>query len=255
MNPVALWLRMLCGWVDKFNPDSIHIFWDCKKDTVWRKNVLQEYKEHRNANPRLNESKHSIDTMVFSLYKILRNLNVRQYMKKEQECDDLLYAMCRVLTPANLTESQCIIISSDTDFKQIIWNMSHVKLYNPGNDTIEKRPDIDPIMQKCIVGDTADNIHGYRGIGPVKSKKILEDPKKFKEFIDAFGNEILLRNISLIDLSANPSVAANELYVRSILASDVFYSIDEVKKLAVELKIAGLLSLVSDIGYRFEKLK
>ncbi len=47
LHPFVVWMRFMHVWVETFDPSAIHVFWDCKKNDVWRKAIYNEYKDHR----------------------------------------------------------------------------------------------------------------------------------------------------------------------------------------------------------------
>ena len=255
-HPFAMWMKLTHNWVEKFKPDSICMFWDCPKDEVWRKRVFQEYKDHRDALPHYSDDiQATVHKLIDAAKGILPFMAVRQFERKKQECDDLIYSACRMLTPVRSDTIKVIVISSDTDFDQLSWSMPHVRCYNPKKQEIAALPEANPVLMKALTGDKSDNIEGYRGVGPVTAKKYAEDFSKLAEFLDGVGSEKLKLNMALIDLSMNPARVNNELYVARILAEKVEYDKGGIKKAIIQHKVKGLMADFNRIIAPFQNLK
>lgn len=93
------------------------------------------------------------------------------------EADDLLgIAQCK-------GKEQTVIASVDKDFKQIPgwhYNIMHRQLFHVDEQTADLW-----LWQQMLIGDTADNIKGVHGIGPVKAAKLLQDksPEEARELV------------------------------------------------------------------------
>ena len=107
-----------------------------------------------------------------------------------------------------------LIVSSDKDFNQLI--NKDVQVFNPGKD---ERVNIHNCKELfgyepeetadylSLVGDSSDDIPGFKGIGPVKARQFLD---RFGSIENSFGinfwkdeqeaKEIFERNRLLIDL-------------------------------------------------------
>lgn len=235
-HPFVSWLRFTNVWINKFRPSSIHLFWDCPKNNVWRKKVLQEYKDNRDGGDTYeSEISDKVGSIEHISKEIMPSMNTRIYARDGQEADDLIYSACRLLSP-----NKVIIISSDSDMIQIPWSMSGIKCYDPRVNQFMEMPTINPVIQKALMGDSTDNVAGYRGIGDVKSGNIARDYKVMAEFLGVRGDKEYRRNVALIDLSMNPARITNELYCLRILASDPVFDKSVIFEKIAELKIAGL---------------
>lgn len=213
----------------------------CLEGRSWRKSVYPPYKANRkiaanNRTPREVEE----DTVFFEVMdqfiKFITNSTNSTVLKNpEAEADDMI-ARWIALHPTD----QHIVISSDSDFQQLI--SDNVMIYNgiagllytstgivdkDGKPAVNKKGDPLPVpepewilFEKCIRGDSSDNImSAYPG---VRSKKIREayDDRHSRGFawnnlmlskwIDHNGVEKRVkdefdRNCVLIDLSRQPS--------------------------------------------------
>jgi 5'-3' exonuclease len=122
---------------------------------------------------------------------------VKDHLEKEYgfipvpyyEADDL------VLSYKNQSEDECIIVSPDKD----ILNLEGTH-YNPRkNEFVETNAEKATryFWKSMMVGDTADNIKGISGIGPVSAEKILNNVPLFtslraavlEEYCNKYGEE------------------------------------------------------------------
>jgi len=243
-----IWLRFIHFWLREFSPSSIHIFWDCHKHDIWRCNILKEYKAHRDA--MAHAMAHDrIDEIQKIAFEIMPHIGCRQYMRNHQEADDLIYAACNILRG-----SPIIIISSDSDMSQIPYLIENVRHYEPKNKIMHGKSDFNPIIQKALMGDKADNIDGYLGIGKKKSELLARNSKALIEFLDKHGDAKFKQNIMLIDISINPNRINNELYIRREMNKSIKYDRSIIMRKAMELKITGLGTEYSSIVQPFKSM-
>ena len=210
---VNIVLHMLANYLNKFNPEQVHVFWDSPRSNTWRKDMNPTYKDGRDGGTKVSASE--ISATINNLTEVgtflFRNMGIQQYYRDNMEADDLIYAFCRMNDNDDI-----IIISSDTDLKQITYKFDNVRIHSSTSKSkgvFVETPKVDPVMIKCFVGDKSDNTGGYHRIGPVKAKVLAEDTQKRHEFlisdkaqarvgeeIKFVGAERLKRNLLLIDL-------------------------------------------------------
>lgn len=231
--------RFMWGWLDKLKPAAVGIFWDDKKSNLWRKKVLEEYKV-RNENEYFEDIKDDLIFTQAAAKAVFPHLGVWQFAKDRMEADDLIYSACRVLAPRQL-----IIISTDKDYEQVIFRMQNVRLWNPMTDSGRGKfvgaPDHDPAVAKALMGDDTDNVKGFYNIGPVKSAKMARDLLAREEFLASHDRKIFIRNLLLIDLSLNPELLKNDLYIQRTLSQERRFDKAQIKAMARKHKIAGLI--------------
>jgi len=231
----VIWMRFAHTWLEKFNPQSIHVFWDCPGHHVWRNKIFNEYKDGRGYDhPEVNIPD-EINKICSTADALLKYMNHRTYIKDNQEADDLIYSFCRVTYP-----QESIIISSDTDMSQISWWMPNVKCFDPRKKKFIEHDGCNPAVQKALVGDKSDNIEGYRGIGPVKGKKLASDLCKLSKFLDENGSGAFKKNLSLIDLSHNPYKVSNDMYIVKQLSEEPIFDKSKIMSSILEHKVRGL---------------
>jgi 5'-3' exonuclease len=249
-HPFVIWMRFARTWIEKFKPKSVHVFWDTPKSQVWRKKILPEYKENRVVpTDDARDITKDLEALEQAAMAVLPTLNVRCYRRETQEADDLIYSGCKVINP-----DPVIVISSDSDMMQLPWSMRNVTCYEPKLNKIQPTPDISPVQQKALAGDSSDNIDGYRGIGDIKSAAMVRDKKLLMEFLQVRGDKEYRRNLALIDLSYNPSRLTNDLYVQQVMQADLVFNPQGISQLIAQHKIKGLMNEYSRFLGCFRKL-
>jgi DNA polymerase I len=258
-HPINIVLHFLTFYLERFQPDEIHIFWDSRRDSTWRRNIYPEYKLNRNGKHDIGDDLINLTEVCISMFK---NMGIHQYYKETMEADDLIYAFCKIDR-----SSQIIIVSSDSDLKQIPYNFSNVKIHHPlvKDRMFEEIPQTDPVMHKCLVGDKSDNISGYYLIGDIKAALLVENRHKQKEFFESdktvtqkegspVGIKRLIDNYKLIDLSLCPYVLDNMEYILSRQFKPVKFNLKKIKDLISKYKLKGVTSSISRYVSPFKKL-
>lgn len=111
------------------------------------------------------------------------------------EADDLIFNVVKNASSAvNFT-----VVSTDTDFIQMLQQFKNVELYNPVTKALVEAPDYDYATWKALRGDGSDNIKGLPGIGDKTAEQLLEEPEKLQKlFEDKDHAEQFSRNLLLI---------------------------------------------------------
>jgi 5'-3' exonuclease len=246
-HPFTIMLRFMAGWLEKFKPSSINIFWDAKRSSLWRKKIFESYKDKPENRYILDIRDELISTQI-AAKAMFAYLGCRQFSKDGMEADDLIYAVCKVMAPTPI-----IICSSDSDYKQIVFRMKHVRCYEPMHEAFMEDVDYDPVIQKALCGDTSDCINGYVGIGPVKSTAMARSNKDRAEFLSKTGITLFIRNMLLIDLSLCPKLLNNQLYVQRVLDTQPVFDKNELFTLARKYKISGFVTEYNRLGARYKQ--
>lgn len=194
--------------VTRFNPDRIMITFD-NGHSPKRTAVLPEYKGHRKN---ISIDFESLQKQKRVIMQILRQLRVPYVFDKKKdtiyEGDDFL-AWIAITAP-----SKVLLVSSDKDFNQLI--DQNISIFNPHKDERVNRNNCkelfgydywETVDYLSLVGDTSDDIPGFKGIGPVKARQFLD---RFESIENSFGTgywkdedeakKIWERNRLLIDL-------------------------------------------------------
>lgn len=195
--------------VTRFAPDRVMVTFDNGHSPI-RTNLLPGYKGHRKN---ISMDYQSLQKQKKVIRKILRYLNIPYVFDKEKttpyEGDDFLAWLT-----FHFKEHKVLIVSSDKDFNQLI--TKDVTIFNPNKDerVLQRNckelfgytPE-ETVDYLSLIGDSSDDIPGFKGIGPVKARQFLD---KFGTIENSFGTgfwknekeaeEIWVRNKTLISL-------------------------------------------------------
>lgn len=266
-HTINIVIHLLSNYLNKFNPEQIHVFWDSPRSNTWRKQIDPEYKEGRGGSKVIDDN--DVSKAISELTEIglflFKNIGIQQYYKDYMEADDLIYAFCRV----NVNDD-IVIISSDTDLKQITYRFPNVKIHSHLSKTkakFEPVPALDPVIVKCFTGDKSDNIAGYHRVGPVKAQILTEDLQKRREFFDSnkalarvgenievVGEQKFKENLLLIDLSLCPHLLDNMMHVFKRQFKPIKFDLDAVKLVVEKYKLRGVTADLSRYVVPFKKL-
>lgn len=248
-HSIVVLLRQITGWIREFKPSSVHLFYDAPRASVWRRKILESYKD-RSSSQYIEDISQDLESCISISKELFKYLNVRQYFRENMEADDLIFAAASVRHP-----SKTIIVSTDSDMVQIPFMFNSCEVYNPSLGKIVEVPSINPAISKALIGDKSDNIKGYHGIGPKKGEVILEDGKKLQDFFGFKGNGTFKHNLLLTDLMLNPKLLSNKLYALKESSSDIAYDTKAILEIAKNHHINSIQSDFVDLIYPFEKLK
>lgn len=248
-HSIVVLLRQITGWIREFKPTSVHLFYDAPRASVWRRKILESYKD-RSSSQYIEDISEDLEKCITISKELFQFLNVRQYFRESMEADDLIFAAAAIRHPA-----RTVIISTDSDMVQIPYMFNSCEVYNPSLGKVVEVPDINPAISKALIGDKSDNIKGYHGIGPKKGEVILEDGKKLQDFFEFKGNSTFKQNLLLTDLMLNPKLLSNKLYALRESSSDIKYDTKAILEIAKSHQINSIQSDFVDLIYPFEKLK
>jgi len=229
---LACLFRFLCSYMRKMTPNKLHIFWDSDRKTLWRRMVYPEYKADRE---RKEEIDNLVDDILVKAKILFPLLGVKMYDRFGQEADDLIYVYCKLFTNEDI-----YIISSDGDFRQIVYNFKKVFIYNPMTSDTTQMINEDIVDIRCLQGEDGDNIAGYNKVGKVTSAKLSMDATEKISFLLGIGYDVYIRNRLLIDLSLSPYVLENMSYIINSFKDQPKYDAKEFIKKIMELKIKGM---------------
>lgn len=187
-------------FLKNFNPDEIYFAVDGKPQK--RLELSSEYKENRRkeiTDPeeiRYWESFHKQKNIILEM---LKSIPVNVLHHPNIEGDDVVYYICKKIE----RNSDITIVSSDTDFIQILNEFSNVKLFNPVKKEYRENTDYDYVSWKAMVGDRSDNIPGVKRIGKITAEKILKDGMLQEKLKDGSFKEQYDHSYSLIKLSCD----------------------------------------------------
>lgn len=195
--------RGLRPLVEKFNPDKVYFV--LEGNPKFRMNLSKgDYKSNRKNNDR---SFHEQKAQIIDIVKFCFPFTTIRH--PDLECDDTIATLVKIHCEKG---DDCTIISSDSDFYQLLNVFDKCQIYNPVKKKIIEKPDYDYVTWKALRGDATDNIPGIPGCGDKTATKLVKDPQLMKEYLSKDSNrqQIFERNVNLIrlvDFSENYSDA------------------------------------------------
>jgi len=165
-------VRMLLSLVKKHKPHSVVFCWD-GGTPGFRRRLVPTYKSTR---------RHDNDPTWFDflgqldeLGDILPHFGVLQVRRRGMEADDLIAQAAKMLV------GKCLIISTDDDLLQCVTDDVSVLKSGKKDVTITSENFVDVVgyptnrfvMAKVLMGDSSDNVHGVRGVGPKTAQKMM----------------------------------------------------------------------------------
>ena len=184
--------RGLRPLVEKFNPDKVYFV--LEGYPKFRSNLNSEYKANRSNNDRsFHEQKSQIISIVAECFPFT---SVRH---PDLECDDTIATLVKVHHDQG---DECTIISSDSDFIQLLNIFENCQIYNPVKKSFVEKPEYDYVTWKALRGDATDNISGIPGCGDKTATKLVLNPQLMTEYLekDPIRQQIFERNVNLIRL-------------------------------------------------------
>lgn len=125
----------------------------------------------------------------------LMPISVMQHL--DFEADDLIYNVVENASRA----IEFTIVSTDTDFIQMLQEFPNVRIYNPVTKAYVDAPTYDYVTWKALRGDGSDNIPGIPGIGNKTAEAVLDDPDSLKLLLEDQDKALqFARNMLLIKL-------------------------------------------------------
>jgi DNA polymerase-1 len=225
-NLIYTFLRTFRKTVEDF-PGEVFVVFEGR--AVRRRELYPDYKGNRRldtgaASPVQIQEQQDFFRDVNELEEILKLLPVNLVRHPHHECDDVIAHLARS------SEKGATVISTDTDFIQLLEPERDIRLWNPVKKAWVPSTPYDYVQWKALVGDSADNIPGVRkGLGDKTAQKILTGT----------GPEKTLSENELKDYHRNLELIR-------------FESVDETRLITHrgELRERELLLLFRDKGYR-----
>lgn len=170
-------MNSLMDVIRREKPDHLAVAFD-KGGSDYRFEMYQEYKANRDATPE------AIKIAVPYIQELLKAMKIPIMEKAGFEADDLIGTLAK---QAEKEGFQVFMVTPDKDFAQLV--SENIFMYKParmGNDIeiwgipevlakfeIERPEQV--IDYLGMMGDSADNIPGFPGVGEVTAKKLLKE--------------------------------------------------------------------------------
>lgn len=174
--------------ITSLKADRIMVVFDSESSTADRVEDYEDYKKNRVDYSQVPDDENPF-VQLPDIFKVLKHLNVSYQEVKDYEADDYIASIARQYSD----QYEIVIVSTDSDFNQLV--SKHITIFNPrgkdgtyyDEDKVYEKLGVYPnqiIDYKSLVGDSADNITGVKGIGPKRAVEILQHGT-----IDALLNE------------------------------------------------------------------
>lgn len=182
-------ISMVRATVHIHKPDKVIICWDHKRHHV-RMAIHEEYKAQRKKNSLTDYD--DLHRQKDIAMEMAHDLGITQIHGNGMEGDDYIHWVCRL----HRKKYQVIIWSSDKDFNQelkhknvSIWkNDKRLRIYGKNMHKYYPYTPEETVDYLSLAGDTSDNLPGYRGMGPAKVRKFLDEFKTIKNFLSDKDN-------------------------------------------------------------------
>ncbi|HRZ83238.1 MAG TPA: 5'-3' exonuclease H3TH domain-containing protein, partial [Candidatus Hydrogenedentes bacterium] len=172
-NAVYGFTRILMKLLREHNPTHIAVVFDAPGPT-FRDELFPEYKATRRETP--PELKEQFPRM----HEVVRDMSLPLLCVPGVEADDVIGTLARRAEAAGL---EAVLVSGDKDLLQLV--SDRVRMFDPGKgesgvwygpDEVRERFGTDPahvVDALALIGDTADNVPGVRGIGDKTAQKLM----------------------------------------------------------------------------------
>ena len=166
-------LRMLKSEVKNHKPDVTYIVLEGRPKH--RTDLSVAYKANRI--PVRDAGFYSQKEEILKCCKMLPNIQIAQH--PTCEADDVI---AHLATKAHC-DDKIVIVSSDSDFLQIVTEDDRIMLWNPVKKSWCAHVGYDYLKWKSLAGDSTDNIQGVKGIGAMRATTLAKNPEMMTEFL------------------------------------------------------------------------
>ncbi len=178
-------VRLILRLLDKFEPERIAVVFDSEEETE-RHVKYSEYKANREPMPDDMESQFPI------ILELLNSLGIPVVVNPGYEADDIIATLARDAASDGMDVR---IVSNDKDLFQLLNDRIRMIRLGKGTDFsdeigpeyLEKRFGLKPeqiVDFLAMMGDSADNIPGIRGVGEKTALKLLHQYGNFDAIIE-----------------------------------------------------------------------
>lgn len=188
--------RSLRASIASFEPSKVFFCLEGKNN--FRYSLFADYKANRIIK-KASKSSEDVDRQRDIVIDLLAFLPITLAHADRFEADDVIGSLCE-----NLKDEDVTILSSDSDFIQLLQKGLNVKLFHPGTKEFIEAPTHHYLGWKVLRGDKkTDNIPGL--MSDAKATAMITDPKLLEEFLSIEENRAAFNlNKQLIELSPVP---------------------------------------------------
>jgi len=244
-NGIFQYMRYLFHAIHKFQPTHVISCWDLGKDT-FRTELYESYKANREDPPKALVPQFSLVKKVMAAYQI-PNVSLKNY-----EADDCIGTLAETYKNEHLVT----ILSGDQDFRQLVDKHVQLALMLRGqgnyqlytNDNFYDLVGITPeqiIDKKALMGDSADNYPGVKGIGKKTALKFIKQYGSIDRLLESMDEltetmqKRLTDNLEILYLSKELATIKRQLPLKlpveqALFAYEEATVRERLKKLALE---------------------
>ncbi|MBI2425107.1 MAG: DNA polymerase I [Candidatus Hydrogenedentes bacterium] len=173
-NAVYGFTRVLLKLLREHNPTHIAVVFDAPGKT-FRDDLFPAYKATR------RETDEELKLQFPVMHEVVRALNLPLLVVPGVEADDVMGTLAR---QAEAMGMPVALVTGDKDLQQLVSDL--IKVYDPNKGDTGMWYDRDAVVERfgvgpehvvdalALIGDTADNVPGVRGIGDKTAKKLME---------------------------------------------------------------------------------
>lgn len=171
--------------IDEYQPEYVMVSFD-RKDKTFRHKMDENYKANRPPMPE------DLVEQIEPVKEFFQLINIPEISLAGYEADDVLGTFAESFKE----HADVYIVSGDKDFAQMV--QPHVFLLDPFKNSlldeagVHNKYGIDAsqfIDYLAIVGDSADNIPGVKGIGPKGAEKLLTEFRDLSEIYENLDSQ------------------------------------------------------------------
>lgn len=183
-NAVYGFTRILLKILREHQPSHIAVVFDAPGKS-FRDDMYPEYKATRQETPE------DLKEQFPRMHEVVKALNLALFCVPGVEADDVIGALAR---RAEAQGMDVVVVSGDKDLLQLVSN--RVRVYDPGKGDKDEWLGPEEVVARfgvgpehvtdalALIGDTADNVPGVRGIGDKTAKKLMEQYGSLENLYD-----------------------------------------------------------------------
>ena len=257
--------KYLLELLQKEKPTHMAVCFDPPGGT-FRNRLYPEYKANRPETPTL------IVQALEPLSRIVRSMDIPVVMVNDYEADDVIGSLARKFSSSQM---DVYMVTPDKDYGQLV--SEHVFQYKPGkgggeSEVLSQKEVCEKygisstsqvIDMLAICGDSADNVPGVSGVGPVGASKLLQKygsvegiyehlqeltAKQQEAFRNAQGHIALSKQLVTIDTQVPVDVSEEQLRFSSELDGSLLSIIKEHEMPSLERTIKSLWTVREEGG-------
>ena len=189
-------VRQLRALVEQFKPTRVYLTLEGAPKRQLA--LLPEYKANRAIDP--NDAKKVAEHASFQRQKqlivdmLVQHFPISVIRHPDFEADDVIHNVIR----RSSTAVDFTVVSTDTDFIQLLQEFKHVRLYNPVTKAFVEAPTHDYVLWKALRGDASDNVPGL--VSDAEAARLADDFEALNESPLSISPEFS-RNLALIDFA------------------------------------------------------